>query len=435
MNLLIYAILSLAVSITFLAIIGSRRFFFWKDLIFYIGLFIIGYFLFKFEIIPDTIVFDLYLLVIACMIYFHTRSALLAIVVSAINYCLELTIWYFTFGMYHFMFENGASVIYPYLNVSVGITILFYIISIVVYIIAGLVCAHFEKKYNLIAIFESSHKNYYFFTSVIVIGVIVSQFLQVYVYLKYDFQYFVLFGFIAYVMLLIGSTIIVVLVLRAYMQEKYLEEKLVYVDNLEEEQRNVGFFKHDYRNILLSLGIYIENEDFEGLREYYYKELQISSTEAFKSLTQYNDLQNIAILPLKGVIIEKIKFAKEKGIGFRINVPEMVYGMKMSQINQIRCMSVLLDNAIEASPENATIQLELMKEAGEMKISVANRVANGESVSVQKVMQENYSTKGTGRGKGLSSLMKMVNQALGSYSFKQDNGVFTAVLLIPISAK
>lgn len=60
---------------------------------------------------------------------------------------------------------------------------------------------------------------------------------------------------------------------------------------LEENYQEIRKFKHDYKNILITIEAFLNNDDIEGLKKYYFKNL--SKTDTIDDFTQFTDLKNI----------------------------------------------------------------------------------------------------------------------------------------------
>lgn len=87
-------------------------------------------------------------------------------------------------------------------------------------------------------------------------------------------------------------------------------------------------------------------------------------------------------------------------------------------------MGILLDNAIEElssdNVENKVLQLELMVEDDKMRFSVANSYENTKVLDISSFFEKGYSSKGKGRGIGLSKLKQMINDANGEVAVSQE---------------
>lgn len=76
----------------------------------------------------------------------------------------------------------------------------------------------------------------------------------------------------------------------------------------------------------------------------------------------------------------------------------------------LRCLGILLDNAIEAAQESQEkiVSLMLLNEEREMTVVVENTFAK--KPELHKIWEEGHSSKGANRGVGLSSYRQIVEQ-------------------------
>lgn len=96
----------------------------------------------------------------------------------------------------------------------------------------------------------------------------------------------------------------------------------------------------------------------------------------------------------------------------------------------VRVLSNMIKNAIEASPEGATVTLGCRREDGGVAFWIHNHSSMPEEIRAQ-VFQRSFSTKGTGRGLGTYSMKYFTERYLGgkvSFTSSEDEGTtFTAV--------
>ena len=78
----------------------------------------------------------------------------------------------------------------------------------------------------------------------------------------------------------------------------------------------------------------------------------------------------------------------------------------------LRGLGILIDNAIEAVPEKeGQIRIVLLQEEKELYIAVVNNYAAEPNLNA--LSAKGYTTKGTGRGTGLSSYRKILSRYPG----------------------
>lgn len=123
----------------------------------------------------------------------------------------------------------------------------------------------------------------------------------------------------------------------------------LYTKEIEELYNSLRTFKHDYKNILTSMSLYISEKDIDGLEEYFKKtvlptDLIINNNEFSIASLQYVELKE-----LKALLAMKQIEAKNKNVDCTIRVLGVVNEINMDTIDLIRIVGILFDNAIQAA--------------------------------------------------------------------------------------
>ncbi|MFW0731782.1 sensor histidine kinase [Enterococcus raffinosus] len=145
-----------------------------------------------------------------------------------------------------------------------------------------------------------------------------------------------------------------------------------------------------------------------------------------------NQLTSIASPELKGLLLSKMLLAQQHDVFFNLEVATTVEEIKMATNDFIRCMGILLDNAVEAAQcedENRRVDILFYKEEDKLTLVVKNPCQ--EKVNLAKIRNRGVSTKGSGRGLGLSIYQEVVQKYSNILSeTKQQNGEFIQELAI-----
>jgi len=197
---------------------------------------------------------------------------------------------------------------------------------------------------------------------------------------------------------------------------------------LSEELRN---FKHNYFNLLHGMMGYIENNEWDKLREYF-KDITSYSKKIDKS--NFLNLQKIKNLSIVGLLAAKINEAQDRGISFLIDICENEENVVLSNYEFLEIFGIFLNNAIEAAHESKErrVIIALGKIEENMYIIIKNTYAE-EIVPLLSLSDRGFSTKGDGRGYGLwivSEILKKYPEVLHNTSIKGD--YFIQELIIPI---
>jgi len=129
-------------------------------------------------------------------------------------------------------------------------------------------------------------------------------------------------------------------------ERKQNEQLSEYLENIQEQYDDLRKFKHDFKNIVLSMNVR-SNEDVDDSYEKLYKELsqqkEFNSDLEGKIISEYKLINNE---PLKGLIIQKFFKAKSNQVKLNVEIFESV-NITDDVLDIIRIVGILLDNAIE----------------------------------------------------------------------------------------
>jgi len=199
---------------------------------------------------------------------------------------------------------------------------------------------------------------------------------------------------------------------------------------LEHAYNNMRTFRHDYRNLLATLNGY---DNLPELKEHLSKSLGYAE-EALDNLDSVEGRLNlINIVELKGLLWTKCAQAEAQGIKIELNIAEPVYDAALNREDLCRLAGIVADNAIEEllshDYDPKTLKLSIIIDEGDLIIDCANPCKV--QPLIKKIFDEGYSTKGPGRGLGLSSLKQICeNNKNVSYTLRMTEGEFAIVILI-----
>ena len=205
-----------------------------------------------------------------------------------------------------------------------------------------------------------------------------------------------------------------------------LEEAQLYNKTLTILHDSIRGFKHDFHNIVQSIGGYADRGDLEGLRVYYRQLLQDCGRT--NNLTALNPevINNPAIY---NVLANKYHKADEIGVqinlGIFIDLNEIEKHMKIYEFTRI--LGILLDNAIEAASEceNKIIHVSFRKEQNRRRLLVIiDNTYKNKDINVDKIYEKDFSTKSktTNSGLGLWEVRQILkkNNNLNLYTTKSE---------------
>ena len=182
-----------------------------------------------------------------------------------------------------------------------------------------------------------------------------------------------------------------------------------YSRHIEELYKEVRSFRHDYTNLLTSLRLGIEEEDMEQIKEVYDSVLKDSSQKLQDNKYDLGRLVNIRDRALKSLLAGKFLKARDKKIVFNVEVPEEIQVEGMSLLDFLTIVSILCDNAIEASAEASQphVSIAFFKNGAQETFIIENSIKE-EGIDIFEIFSFGASSKGEERGIGLYTVMKIV---------------------------
>ena len=182
-----------------------------------------------------------------------------------------------------------------------------------------------------------------------------------------------------------------------------------YSRHIEELYKEVRSFRHDYTNLLTSLRLGIEEEDLEQIKEVYDSVLKDSSEKLQDNKYDLGRLVNIRDRALKSLLAGKFLKARNQNIVFNVEVPEEIQVEGMSLLDFLTIVSILCDNAIEASVEASQphVSIAFLKNGAQETFIIENSIKE-EGIDVSEIFSFGVSSKGEDRGVGLYTVMKIV---------------------------
>ena len=227
--------------------------------------------------------------------------------------------------------------------------------------------------------------------------------------------------------------------LKEKLQEKLNQEQALryrdmerYSRHIEELYKEVRSFRHDYTNLLTSLRLGIEEEDMEQIKEVYDSVLKDSSQKLQDNKYDLGRLVNIRDRALKSLLAGKFIKAREKDIVFNVEVPEEIQVEGMSLLDFLTIVSILCDNAIEASAEASQphVSIAFLKNGAQETFIIENSIKE-EGIDISEIFSFGASSKGEERGVGLYTVMKIVESHPNtSLNTTCQNQVFRQVLTV-----
>lgn len=206
--------------------------------------------------------------------------------------------------------------------------------------------------------------------------------------------------------------------------EQVLEQTKQYNKTLTILHDNIRCFKHDYNNMVTTLGGYIISEDMEGLKKYYNELLNDCSKVKNLSALSPEVINNPAIYSL---LTNKYYQAAELGINMNIEsfIDFNKINMKVYEFTKI--LGILLDNAIEASKEcqEKTINIIIRNDFKiNRQLIIVENTYKEKNIDTEKIYEKGYTSKPNNTGLGLWETRQILKKNNNLNLFTSKNNEF-----------
>ncbi len=251
-----------------------------------------------------------------------------------------------------------------------------------------------------------------------------------------EIEFSVIYGFNLFLVILY-SVIVCYSIYQGNQNVKFREENKSLLGNLNEYEKMLDYQRvdnHENKNQLLVIKGMIEDKNDKVIE--YIDEIIKEKREDNETL--YNQTKRIPEGGLQGLFYQKMLLMQEKNIKISLNISKEVRKIDLTSLSQkiiydiCRIIGVVLDNAIEAVDDNENKEILISMYVDNMFIIEVSNKFNGE-FDVSKINDKGYTSKGKGRGYGLSLVKKIVEKSENIYlDTLIVNDVFTQKLKINI---
>ena len=128
-------------------------------------------------------------------------------------------------------------------------------------------------------------------------------------------------------------------------------------------------------------------------------------------LYNYISQVNLEITSLKSLFSAKVLEAENLGIKVNLELPDVISSTQIEALDLVVISSVFLNNAIEATvkSEDPTLTISFFKNQDYLTLVIDNTTRE-ERIPVSRIFDEGVSSKGEGRGLGLSKVAEILNR-------------------------
>ena len=185
---------------------------------------------------------------------------------------------------------------------------------------------------------------------------------------------------------------------------------------------NVRGFKHDFDNIVTTIGGYIKTDDMEGL-EKYYSQLQEDCSKVNNLYILNPDIINNP--GIYNLLTTKYSEAEEKGIKVNLTFLLDLNELHMKIYEFARILGILLDNAIDAASEcdEKVLNIVFRNEAkNNRNIILIENTYKDKDVDLNQIFNKGISGKENHTGLGLCEIRQILkkNNNVNLYTNKNE---------------
>ncbi len=219
---------------------------------------------------------------------------------------------------------------------------------------------------------------------------------------------------------------------RLQAQRDIIAQQMLYERSLEQVRQEMRAFRHDYKNVISGMA----EQAKEGETNILSRELEKLEAgfdrRLGKRIQESIQIGNLRIPQVRSLLLAKLVDMEEKKVECRLEVLYPVEAVNMDPWDFVRCVGILVDNAVEAAleTEKPWVEIVLLQQGKDLALRVSNSWTG--QADPGKIWNEGYSTKGKGRGMGLYGFRRILREypnALASASWTET--YFVQELTVP----
>ena len=282
------------------------------------------------------------------------------------------------------------------------------------------------RKLNLEILEDLDNKNKYIIIANLAFG-LVTLLIQAIITFYYTDKLPVIITFLSFLSLLAYFCISIysfTRIMKLTLTTRKLQSAEEYNNTLRILHDNVRGFKHDFDNIVTTIGGFIRTDDMEGLKKYY---LQLED-----DCQRVNNLYilNPEVVNNDGIynlLTKKYYEADSKDIKVNITFLLDLSKLNMKIYEFARILGILLDNAIEASSEceEKLINITFREDSrNSRQLIIVENTYKNKDVDTEKIFEKGVSGKEEHSGLGLWEVRKLVKKNKNINLFTTKNEKF-----------
>ncbi len=288
--------------------------------------------------------------------------------------------------------------------------ILYLLLIYLITVICIIILKHTKLNFNFSDNIDKKNKTVIILNLCIGILAIVIQSITLFYYVDRLPVFITFLGFISLVVYFALSIYTLTRIFKLILTTQELESTKEYNRSLRILHDGVRGFKHDFDNILTTIGGYIVTNDMKGLQKYYY------DLESDSQKTNNLYLLNPEIINNGGIynlLTKKYHEATSKDIKVNMTFLLDLSTLHMKIYEFARILGILLDNAIEASSECKEKIINLVfknDNKNSRQIILIENTYNNKVVDTERIFEKGLSSKENHSGIGLWEVKNLVKK-------------------------
>ena len=190
---------------------------------------------------------------------------------------------------------------------------------------------------------------------------------------------------------------------RILQQQVGLQQQSAYIEKMEQIQEEVRRFRHDLNNMMAGVYLQAKEGDLTAVQAFIRDVTEDFDRQTGSQIRLLNQLANVHMTEVKGLLLEKLARMQREKIFCELEVLRPLDCTRIRSVDLCRCLGILLDNAVEEVCGRKDGYIHVMISSQEYCTTFRVKNTLYGMVDLGRLGMEGYSTKGTGRGIGLSS--------------------------------
>lgn len=195
-------------------------------------------------------------------------------------------------------------------------------------------------------------------------------------------------------------------------QAAELQNLAEYTSHVEAMDDDLRRFRHDYKNLLLSLDEAIEAKDMNQVSKIYHRVIAPSGKETESKTSVLSHLGPIQSVEIKSVVYSKVMAALQQEIKVEIEVEKPLKpAQSVATTDLVRIISILFDNAINAAKQapQPRVNFTYFEDNDHNQVLIIGNSTKQNRVDLEQLERQSHFSLNNGRhGLGLRNLRQIL---------------------------